>query len=929
MTAYTPNTGGTVNYDTLTTPSTNATLDTYTISAGTTLLIDTDTYCCANHSTAAGSLDTISFSGIGGTVLIDGTNVWVVPYTGGTGNVPAIGQTITQVTQTSSGYLLGVWSGWQAEPTAVGAAMPATGWIKIRAFTGSDFDGTNNIQANGVTIAVGAGAQVRGWIEVRGPDTGTVTVPRVGKFQVTGDWFVLGTTSGARGQVLTCPTTATVAGVFPGVQIETSSGSGVFEWYASAGTLAASASIPTDSTRGKIFWQTTSGIRIGSDGTNNVGYLPASGCIVRIPNVIFTCCTRAAGPGSGPRVLPNVTLGTRHEFVTTNSGDIQLDKCVMPWYLNLVQPYNVALTSSAINDTIVITEQSTALNIDDCVVAQTQAQINSAMTLTSCFAGGTVSNNFFSRVSLASSGAYVCTTNFISNVLFTDNKYQTFANRANATTGGNIANNTVDCVWHNSTVISGRFAHTTCTNPTYTGVHTYADTFTGTTGSGNPMYFTLVANSSGFRWTASAVFPVTNTHPYSGLWSLSSCTNSTMYGVGTYASKLDLGSANATGVILNSAGNNAGINLKRVYTTNSRTGLWALTNTDTNLVVESVFADYADSIAGTALTMKVRGCGATPGVTGQAAIYGTHWHDVFTSTTAGRLIIACNEPTATTADQCTTPTGSGKFNSSGSVLLTVLNDTVTWTTPDYVTGYTAFTVSAPTVTATNSANHILEYKIDQGSGYSASWANLVYARTGGGGTNGSTNVTMTSTTGVAVNDYVFGTNVGVAARVSSITNGTTVVVTVANTGTVSGTLTFNHLPFETIADPVVGFKLQVRATCTTASATNALTFIRMDMTTTDVVQGANVYPLELVDVTLTGLQNPTEVRVFEAGTTNELVGSETITSGSFTFSVESGQEVDIAVLSLGYQNLRLLTYSTTDDSEIPIQQQVDRQYFNP
>ena len=52
MAAFTPNTGGTVNWDTLSGGSTNATLDTYTISNGTTLLIDTGSYQCANHSTA-------------------------------------------------------------------------------------------------------------------------------------------------------------------------------------------------------------------------------------------------------------------------------------------------------------------------------------------------------------------------------------------------------------------------------------------------------------------------------------------------------------------------------------------------------------------------------------------------------------------------------------------------------------------------------------------------------------------------------------------------------------------------------------------------------------------------------------------------------------------------------------------------------------
>jgi hypothetical protein len=86
-----------------------------------------------------------------------------------------------------------------------------------------------------------------------------------------------------------------------------------------------------------------------------------------------------------------------------------------------------------------------------------------------------------------------------------------------------------------------------------------------------------------------------------------------------------------------------------------------------------------------------------------------------------------------------------------------------------------------------------------------------------------------------------------------------------------------------------------------------------------------------VSVTLTGLKNPSEVRVFNAGTQTERsgTGAENVTSGSHTFSVPSGTSIDIVILSLAYQNLRLLSFSTTSDTSVPIQQQLDRQYVNP
>lgn len=93
--------------------------------------------------------------------------------------------------------------------------------------------------------------------------------------------------------------------------------------------------------------------------------------------------------------------------------------------------------------------------------------------------------------------------------------------------------------------------------------------------------------------------------------------------------------------------------------------------------------------------------------------------------------------------------------------------------------------------------------------------------------------------------------------------------------------------------------------------------------------GASTTVNSNIQVTLTGLKNPSEVRVFTANTTTEIAGQETVTSGSFSFSVGAGVAVDIAVLALGYQNIRLLSYSATADTSLPVQQVIDRQYLNP
>ena len=80
-------------------------------------------------------------------------------------------------------------------------------------------------------------------------------------------------------------------------------------------------------------------------------------------------------------------------------------------------------------------------------------------------------------------------------------------------------------------------------------------------------------------------------------------------------------------------------------------------------------------------------------------------------------------------------------------------------------------------------------------------------------------------------------------------------------------------------------------------------------------------------ITLTGLKENTEVRVFDVGTTTELAGIENVT-GSFPFTLEVGTTVDIALISLQYQNKRVNNFTITETQDLPISQTFDRNYSN-
>lgn len=90
-----------------------------------------------------------------------------------------------------------------------------------------------------------------------------------------------------------------------------------------------------------------------------------------------------------------------------------------------------------------------------------------------------------------------------------------------------------------------------------------------------------------------------------------------------------------------------------------------------------------------------------------------------------------------------------------------------------------------------------------------------------------------------------------------------------------------------------------------------------------------------VAVTLTGLRDNTEVRVYTAGTTTELAGIEDAIAGSpddrtFTFSLAAALSVDINIFNLDYEPVYLRAFTIPSSAaSIPIAQKIDRSYDNP
>ena len=99
--------------------------------------------------------------------------------------------------------------------------------------------------------------------------------------------------------------------------------------------------------------------------------------------------------------------------------------------------------------------------------------------------------------------------------------------------------------------------------------------------------------------------------------------------------------------------------------------------------------------------------------------------------------------------------------------------------------------------------------------------------------------------------------------------------------------------------------------------------------------GASTTVTATVLITLDGMKDGSEVRIYRYGTLNEIAGIEQVTDGSeddrsFQFSDEAGNQVNIIVFNTGYAYYRINNYVIPSNAAtLPIDQKIDRVYENP
>jgi len=106
---------------------------------------------------------------------------------------------------------------------------------------------------------------------------------------------------------------------------------------------------------------------------------------------------------------------------------------------------------------------------------------------------------------------------------------------------------------------------------------------------------------------------------------------------------------------------------------------------------------------------------------------------------------------------------------------------------------------------------------------------------------------------------------------------------------------------------------------TNNGTSNAVTFIS--------TSGGSVNIINNFNVTFTGAENNTEIRIFEAGTITELDGIEN-TSGDFVASIPNGT-VDVRIVSVDFKIREIYNLGVSQDFSFQVDQFFDRVYENP
>jgi hypothetical protein len=706
MTTYTITTD--TNIDELTSKAGG---DTYNVGANKTLTIDQDSRYGLNATTSAILGSVTASTTTGGSVLIDARYVRLIPFESGSGTAAA-GEVVT--CGSATGEVIAIYTSLTATPALTGAS----GWIKIKQWNGTSFPTSGDYTTpNGFAFTI-TGADSVGWIEVVGQDGQRINQAALGTIRVLGEWFELGTTNGSAGQTFQVPTNGSATWI-PGVYIEETVGEEDWEFYPA---VADATDIAAD-IRAKVCWAPSTGVvTIGHNGSVAAGYTPDSGRRVVIGNVIGQNSTSA---DRTINVLPNATPSSRFTLGNTVGGaqrsTFEIDAVSLAWRVYVQRANPVAISRTAVFEGgAVATSQNVTI---DLLGVGLSADLNLDGFLLSSVRTSNITNSTFAR-SQAGSGNGAIGIVAGSDATMTTCVSIAVRNPSTSSSTGWHINGSPRCHLSGCTIVGGQvWLRAGSVDATILDLH-YVDRISGTTGTTNAKSSVAVdAAVSGVTVDGIDFLGITNVHPYNSLVATGTC-GSVRVRVGLVASPLDLGSTNACSCVISvTTGAVDTRGLERCYVTNARTELLTGLSDDFPVNVQNADNGYAKAATPCADNSLWRAVGCTGAISTSNSLFGTHFWDCYTSTTAGRLILLMHPPSTASAALVTfTPSATAYWDYAHGLHLHAVNDTCTWEQSYYMIGHTGFS-GASVMAGGTIGNYLVEFQIDKndGTGFS-SWA---------------------------------------------------------------------------------------------------------------------------------------------------------------------------------------------------------------
>jgi hypothetical protein len=604
-----------------------------------------------------------------------------------------------------------------------------------------------------------------------------------------------------------------------------------------------------------------------------IGHIAPTGCKVWIPNVILAEVATAA---RATNTAPNATLASRPEWVTTSAGAIDLEYLYCTsGYFNFAQSYSLRLKNCFVFDTVIINESATALDVEGLTVGMYGALDTYTLNLSSNSAGGLVKRSRFERGNVPYGGDHAIYIGYCKDITL-DVVQGGIIQYARSSGYACYIAYSDNITLNNCRIINNRMevvaSKVTITNLDHCDRYTGRTNITfayGCVGINLGSYDCVVDGITfGFGGT------IPDCHPADSVVAASVSSNVKFRNIGTYNAPLSGGTwaPNAYGCayVCSTGGNNRDIKVQRCFLDKCRTAPYTFNNSDKDMLYEQVMAGMYTYVSKSILAVA---------------------HAVLNADIKG-----CQEVNSTSGQASVYGTHFIDFfmGTDYGRLLLCFNEPTTETASQFtmVSGTAKF----------NSSGGLLMAVV----GNQCIWEMPYFAK----GHTGFVN-TAAVMSGGTIGNYSLEFQADTGAGYSGSW--------LALNGTNLSALT---------VDPATGFKLKIRITTTTANTT-AITYLMMGTTTTAAAQSADLYPLDVITTTITGLVAGSDVVVLSHGTETILATVEDNPTTSWSFTYEAAEAVDIAIYKPGYFPLTTLydyMLSATDAS-IPVVQVPDPSYL--